>query len=450
MFSYLTYSLAIDTATEYAILFVTIVVAGFLVHRGLAELGRTEELIFVLSASPFYVLIAASLFQLDIDALLRMPQNISYSVFFQVVFWSATYLQRQSVLAAEVQECERNLPRGLLMAGLAGAFVNALGFFAICGANSWLPYDDWTTGTFKDMADINVGTWLGWWIVAGSVFSCVGATIAGLNATVFSVLGQAERGWLPRGLARRGAHGTPAAAIALIASVMMAMQLLELTDIIAIDNFFYCTFTVLELCAFARLRFTQPDLPRPFRVPLAGGTGAAVVVPPLIVVCIVVFFAGEVAWIIGPVGLFLGVCIVGFASLRRMAKPHWAPVWVEPLNTPSGHGCTAVAGVSAGGSGRSFGCGGVSGSGRGFGGGEDGDSIGGSAGGGRNVAASQGEDKGMRRERPAGPGNHQECSLEGEMTRIRPVSEWIDPPPHGQKQPADAGTPAGSKGGGPG
>lgn len=53
------------------------------------------------------------------------------------------------------------------------------------------------------------GHWLSWWMVAAAAVSQIGQFEAEMSSDSFQLLGMAERGFLPRGLARRSKHDTP-------------------------------------------------------------------------------------------------------------------------------------------------------------------------------------------------------------------------------------------------
>jgi hypothetical protein len=53
------------------------------------------------------------------------------------------------------------------------------------------------------------GNWLAWWIVLAAAASQIGQFQAEMSSDSYQLMGMAERGFLPRALARRSRHGTP-------------------------------------------------------------------------------------------------------------------------------------------------------------------------------------------------------------------------------------------------
>lgn len=76
-----------------------------------------------------------------------------------------------------------------------------------------------------------------------------------------------ERGYLPAFFQRRSRHGTPTLGILLSSLGVVAMLCLDLVKIIELLNCIYCLAQLLEFAAFVKLRYSAPQLHRPFRVP---------------------------------------------------------------------------------------------------------------------------------------------------------------------------------------
>ena len=53
------------------------------------------------------------------------------------------------------------------------------------------------------------GHWLSWWMVAAAAISQIGQFEAEMSSDSFQLLGMAERGFLPKALAKRSKHDTP-------------------------------------------------------------------------------------------------------------------------------------------------------------------------------------------------------------------------------------------------
>ena len=139
----------------------------------------------------------------------------------------------------------------------------------------------WETGSWADIAGLLGGPLLRIGVVLGGVISAFGM----FNALVMSYsrlpLAMAQDGMLP-GIFAKLQKKSRAPWVAIVALAMgWAMCLgLGFARLVTIDILLYGTSLVLEFVALAVLRFREPELPRPFRVP-GGLFGAiAIGIPP--------------------------------------------------------------------------------------------------------------------------------------------------------------------------
>lgn len=75
----------------------------------------------------------------------------------------------------------------------------------------------------------------------------------------------AERGFLPRVLARRSRHGTPTLGILLSSLGVLCLTSFNFVDIVELLNAIYCMAEILEFAAYIWLRIKAPNLPRPYK-----------------------------------------------------------------------------------------------------------------------------------------------------------------------------------------
>ena len=109
------------------------------------------------------------------------------------------------------------------------------------------------------------GNWLAWWVVAAAAASQIGQFQAEMSSDSYQLLGMAERGFLPKALARRSKHGTPLWGILLSSLGVVALASFSFVEIVELLNAIYCMAELLEFAAFIALRVTAPALPRPYR-----------------------------------------------------------------------------------------------------------------------------------------------------------------------------------------
>lgn len=151
--------------------------------------------------------------------------------------------------------------------------------------------------------------------------------ITGLVATFFSLLYSASRqlyalsraGLLPKVLSATNRRGAPWVALLAIAAIGMPVSTLS-PDTILIGVVLLLSLTyVATLSAFIVLRRSNPELARPFRVPLGAPVAAVILVLALIVL---VASAIQSTAILAPLGAVIVLCGIIIAwRVQRQSKP---------------------------------------------------------------------------------------------------------------------------------
>ncbi|KAJ1296958.1 hypothetical protein BS78_01G341300 [Paspalum vaginatum] len=243
-----------------------------------------------------------------------------WRLFFNTLFWNLNYWDSASTMAGEVEHPERTFPLALALAVVLIAASYLLPLMAAIGATD-AQTDTWANGYLADAAGVIGGSWLKYWIEAGAVLSSVGMFEAQLSSGAYQLLGMADLGLLPAVFARRATRfRTPWIAIAASGAVSLAVSFLSFDDVVATANFLYSLGTLLEFAAFLWLRARQPDLKRPYRVPLPLPALAAMCAVPsgfLAYVCVV---AGWRVFALAGALTALGVGLHGAMRLCRTKK----------------------------------------------------------------------------------------------------------------------------------
>ena len=142
---------------------------------------------------------------------------------------------------------------------------------------------------------------------------------------------------LPAFFSIRSRHGTPTYGIALGTVVIVLMTLSDLEGLIEMLNFQYSIALIMEYAAFVKLRVSQPDLHRPYRIPLGTFGCCLLFALPVIMTLIVMSLA---SW--STLVFSLAVNGVGLAIYRVMKGRHTSSSYEHVATTPS-----SVAGLQA-------------------------------------------------------------------------------------------------------
>ena len=259
-----------------------------------------------------------------------------------------TGLETVANLAAEVREPGKALPRSLF-AGI-GAVVIVSFTIAAIGLSAYPPHPDpagpdgWATdlgtiwiraplvgiseafgGSLPDAAVDTVKVFIG---VTGAIIlvSAIATSLSGAGRLAYS-LGQ--RAMLPRSFGRLNQR-TFIAPASIVSGAVIAAALLVIADSVGREVTFLASlysfgaliaFTAAQL-AVIRLRFKEPDLARPYRVPVnIRIRGVAVPLAPLIgapltfALWIAALYTHDAARIAGPIWLVLGAIL--FVAVRK-------------------------------------------------------------------------------------------------------------------------------------
>jgi len=240
---------------------------SYLNYRGLTVVGHTIVTSCLAILVPFVLLTALCVPHLEPRNWLQMDlDKLDWGTFLNIMFWNLNYWDSVSTLAGEVADPGRTFPRALMLAvGLVVASY-LLPTLAALGVNT--DTSEWALGYYGRVAQQVGGRWLAVWIMVAAACSQVGQYQAEMASDSYQLQGMAERGFLPKVLARRSKHDTPTLAIILSSLGVLSLASMEFVEIVELLNAIYCLAELLEFAAFIWLRIKAPGLHRPYRVPL--------------------------------------------------------------------------------------------------------------------------------------------------------------------------------------
>jgi amino acid transporter len=230
--------------------------------------------------------------------------------------WLYSGYEQVSTVAEEVENPQRSYPIALALVvplSIATYFFPTL--FSLAALGNW---EQWRTRYFSDAALLIGGHWLGFWMTLAAMVT----NISILNSTVLTTtrmpFTMAEDGYLPPFLTtRHPRYGTPWIAILASSACYIVLALKSLTQLITIYAWLRVATTVLTVLAAWKLRQTQPDLKRPFRIPWGRAGVLYVVAAPIVMAVVVVFGSDRFALRWGPVAILLGPIAYLFVSKMR-------------------------------------------------------------------------------------------------------------------------------------
>jgi amino acid transporter len=240
-----------------------------------------------------------------------------------IAMWNYMGWDNASTIAGEVHNPQRNYPRVMILALIAICFCYVVPVLAVWHAG--VPVTAWTTGSWISIA----GTLGGNALSAAMTVAALVSTFGIFNSLTLSYsrlpVAMAEDGCAPRFLTKRLQNGVPWAAILACGILWISALGLSFDRLVLLDVLLYGASLVLEFIALTVLRFREPDMPRPFRMPGGiTGTVVAAIGPIGLLVCALIKsrgdqLAGVSAFAVGVTVAALGV--VAYFLAQRLPSP---------------------------------------------------------------------------------------------------------------------------------
>jgi amino acid transporter len=262
---------------------------------GVSVVAHVALASLVVTVGPFVVLPAVALVRgvpWDAAAIVAAPPAVppaALANLASVLLWTYQGFYNLSNVAGSIRDPQRVYPRVLL--GVAGLMAFTYAASVAVGVALVPAQAQWDVGTFAAVGEA-AAPWLGQWVLVGACAANLMGGLSGLSLYAFMLQRFAASKLVPLGAAGAalaaaagepgcGARmparaGVPAAAVLFFTATTLGLQFLDFTHIVATDTMLNLTGFAVMAVAFLRLRHTEPDMVRPFRVP-GGALGGRVV-----------------------------------------------------------------------------------------------------------------------------------------------------------------------------
>ena len=197
-----------------------------------------------------------------------------------LAMWNFQGWDSSSTLAGEMEHPRRDYPRGLFCTVILVVLTYSLPAVAVL---LHVPHvaEEWEVGAWSTMASRIGGSWLGTLVSAAGMVSALGLFSMLLFTYSRVPFAMSCDGYFPRVLATCNRAGVPAGSL-LFSGVAYSAVILVISDFNTLAEAsvtFYAGTISLEMLSFLVLRYREPQLPRPFRIP--GGWSLACLVSAL-------------------------------------------------------------------------------------------------------------------------------------------------------------------------
>jgi amino acid transporter len=219
-----------------------------------------------------------------------------------------------------------------VLPGLAG--------MSVAHGSGNLNWSNWASGYFSLVGGALAGKWLLWGLAIGGMISAAGlySSLLMSNSRVPFVL--AADGYLPRWFVRVSPRfRTPLIAIIVCSVIYALLANNGFVNLLIIDTFTANLTILLELFAMIKLRYSEPDLPRPYKVPGGWAGIVAMTLPLVAVIGVNAYYGiwqqnnGPTKWLmLGSVGFCLVAYIPAFflrKTYQRRGQIGLPEEWIE-------------------------------------------------------------------------------------------------------------------------
>jgi amino acid transporter len=300
--TYLQNWLGFDQNTFYLICWSIIAVFAFINILGVRLIAFGSTLLSVFILAPFVVLIVVGFANWQFNPLtpITVPDaplfgnSGVFALGLAIGIWMYSGYESMSTLSGEIRNPQRVIPRALMLAMPFTVVMYVLPTLASLAAfGNWERFAVDAEGgsvSFIEIGRAVGGSALGVAMLASALLGNLALYLDYLASGARPLFAIAADGLFPKSIARvSNRFGTPIAAIILVAVVNVILVIGPFRSLVVIDVMLFISAYVLIFISVIRLRIKEPDLKRPFRVPLGTRGLIAMVTPPILIVLFTIY-----------------------------------------------------------------------------------------------------------------------------------------------------------------
>ena len=299
---YLQNWLHFSSLVGYIIAWVIIMVFTIVNVLGVKFVALSSTAFAVLILLPFFALIVVGLVKWQFDpftpvAAPGVPFFGTGGVFalgLAIGVWMYSGYESMSTLSGEIRNPQRVIPRALM---LVVPFIILMYVLpTLAGLAAYGHWDTWATTagdgylSFVEVGKTIGGSALGYALLGSALLGNLALYLDYLASGARPLFAIAQDGLFPKGISRVSRRwGTPVAAIVLMAVINAVLVVGPFQKLVVIDVILFISAYVLIFISAVRLRVKEPELKRPFRVPLGTRGMTVMVIPPILIVIFTIY-----------------------------------------------------------------------------------------------------------------------------------------------------------------
>jgi len=264
--------------------------------RGIDFVGPLFNILIWMQIIPVILIIYYGIGFIDLDVYgsLHLPPetDLTQAVVFALIFgmWNFSGYSGLAAAADEIEDTETNYPKALIITLMISvvAYVIPL-MIGIAVDPNW---DQWNEAQLNLVALALGGTAFAWWFNLAAQTSNFGLINGEMLLMSHLLKAISDDGHLPSLISKTNPkYGTPVGALVTQGLVLSIMTMgMNFVDLLVVGTWISIPLYIIGFFVFISLRYTQPDLPRPFKV--SGGMifpWITVIVPTVIALFIFIY-----------------------------------------------------------------------------------------------------------------------------------------------------------------
>ncbi len=296
---------------HYMVSLALIALLAFINIRGIQLVGVVATVLGISVLLPVLVLsgIAATKWHHNPFQPMIPPHVPPFQVFgvgLALGLWLYSGYEQCSSVAEEIENPQKSYPRALaIVVPLSVATYFLPAFFSLAALGNW---QDWKTAYLSTAARLIGGGCLGFLMTVAAVLCSVSLLNATLLTSTRMPSSMSEDGYLPPVFAtKHPRYGTPWIAILISATIYALLAFHTIAQLLTVYVWLRILVTILTVLSAWRLRRSQPQMKRPFRIPWGNAGLAYVVIAPLVMSAVALIGSDKFALKWGPIPVALGI-----------------------------------------------------------------------------------------------------------------------------------------------
>lgn len=236
---------------------------------GLGSVANSSSILTFITILPFVIFVATGFSVPTFNPRVWLSTEGEWQIgeYLSVLLWATCGFEFAGFMAGDVDKPKRTFPLSMALTILLMSFTYLFPI-AVGLAIADSP-EEFVDGAYPVIAtEMGYGTWLAWVLAVGAVTSSLGTYISYLYTSTKALASMAEDGNAPFFFKYKiTKFQSPWVAILFYGAIHLGMINIDFTDVVEIDTVLYTLQGVLLFFTLIRLRFSQPDLDRPFKIP---------------------------------------------------------------------------------------------------------------------------------------------------------------------------------------